>query len=102
VLDEVVRNLHAKVPRAVNHLASFLRSLPLEVAAEAPDPKIAKWRDLGFGTDAPVIAAAIGAEVDFFCTGDRRLLRELPGHHPPFPVLAPAALLAYLLDPNAG
>jgi hypothetical protein len=58
-------------------LEQFLTATTLEVAPEAPDEEIARWRDAGLGTDAPIVAAAVLAEVDYFCTGDRRLLSKV-------------------------
>lgn len=98
VLDEVAHNLHNKAPKALLFLPALLRAIPLEVVAEARDTDIAGWRDAGFGTDAPVIAAAIAAQADVFCTGDRKLLRELAGYTPPFPVIPPGVLLGQIRD----
>jgi len=70
--------------------------MPLEVVREAPDDEITFWRDAGFGTDAPVIAAAVRAEVDCLCTGDRKLLRELLSYDLRFDVVTPNALLSLL------
>jgi len=74
VLVELARNLRRKAPHLMRDLEQFLTATTLEVAPEAPDEEIARWRDAGLGTDAPIVAAAALAEVDYFCTGDRRLL----------------------------
>jgi hypothetical protein len=70
--------------------------MALEVVREAADREIKAWRDAGFGTDAPVIAAAIDAEVDCLCTGDRKLQRELATYNLAIVVLSPSALLDVL------
>jgi putative PIN family toxin of toxin-antitoxin system len=76
VLVELARNLRRKAPHLMRDLEQFLTATTLEVAPEAPDEEIARWRDAGLGTDAPIVAAAVLAEVDYFCTGDRRLLSK--------------------------
>jgi predicted nucleic acid-binding protein len=70
VLGEFVRNVVAKQPQLVSLVALLLQSVPLEIAREGSSRDIALWRDVTFGTDAPVIAAALLAEVDYLCTGD--------------------------------
>jgi predicted nucleic acid-binding protein len=70
VLGEFVRNVVAKQPQLVSLVAHLLQSVPLEIAREGSSRDIALWRDVSLGTDAPVIAAAVLAEVDYLCTGD--------------------------------
>jgi len=74
VLNELVRNLRTKSSRSLVKLERVLREVRFEMVPEPPDEQIARWRDAGLGTDAPIVAAAVLAEVDYFCTGDRRLL----------------------------
>ena len=88
--------MHSKSQPALGHFALLLRSMPLEVVREAPGEDIVFWRDADFGTDAPVIAAAVRAEVDCLCTGDRRLLQELPQYSLQFAVVSPSRLLELL------
>lgn len=57
-------------------LEEVLTAATLEVVPEAPDDDIVRWRDAGLGTDAPIVAAAVLSEVDYFCTGDQRLLEK--------------------------
>ena len=76
VLVELARNLRRKEPYLMRDLEQFLTSTTLDVAPEAPDEEIARWRDAGLGTDAPIVAAAVLAEVDYLCTGDQRLLNR--------------------------
>jgi hypothetical protein len=71
-MDEVVRNLRLKAPGALGGLARIFQRVSFQVAPDAPAAEIARLA-ARFGTDAPIIAAAIAAEVDYFCTGDRRL-----------------------------
>lgn len=71
VLTELVTNLQAKSPPLIPRLTSILDSLNFEIISEANDEVIIEWRDAGFSTDAPILAAAAVAGVDLFCTGDR-------------------------------
>jgi len=78
-------------------LEQFLTATAPEVAPEAPDEEIARWRDAGLGTDAPTVAAAVLAEADYFCTGDRRLLDKASlMQHAGLRVVAPGELLEAL------
>ena len=74
VLQELVRNIRRKAPRLIGHLNRFLISTSFEVVADPAEQEVERWYDAGLGSDAPVIAAALGAGVDYVCTGDRRLL----------------------------
>ena len=74
VLVELVRNMKRKVPSRLADLERFLTSTPLEVVPEPPAHDTEPWLQVGLGTDAPIVAAAVLAEVDYLCTGDRRLL----------------------------
>ncbi len=52
---------------------------------------------MGLGSDAPIIAAALHARVDYFCTGDRRVLgRGRRGDLGGLEIVSPAALLRLL------
>lgn len=97
VLVELARNLRRKAPHLMRDLEQFLTATTLEVAPEAPDEEIARWRDAGLGTDAPIVAAAVLAEVDYFCTGDRRLLGKVSlMERAGFRVVTPGELLEAL------
>jgi predicted nucleic acid-binding protein len=76
VLNELVRNLRTKSPGSLVKLERVLREVKFEMVPHPPDEEITRWRDAGLGTDAPIVAAAVLAEVDYFCTGDRRLLEK--------------------------
>jgi len=76
VLVELLRNMRRKAPAMLAGLELFLRSTPLEIVPEPSPQDTAPWSQAGLGTDAPIVAAAVLAEVDYFCTGDRRLLEK--------------------------
>jgi predicted nucleic acid-binding protein len=76
VLDELVRNLRSKSPSSLPKLERVFAEVRFEIVSDPPNEEIRRWRDAGLGTDAPIVAAAVLAEVDYFCTGDRRLLSK--------------------------
>ena len=97
VLDELVRNLRRKAPAALARLERVFSAVSFEVALDASVEETERWSRAGLGSDAPMIAAAIGAGVDYFCTGDRRVL-ELAGagNLGSLQVISPAELLRVL------
>jgi hypothetical protein len=104
VLDELVRNLNRKAPHGLALLEGLLATTPFEVVTVPPDAAIIRWRDIGFGTDAPIIAATILNEVDYLCTGDRGILpRADLCAQSGLKLIRPADLLALLSqnDPKA-
>ena len=74
VLVELIRNMRRKAPSQLAELERFLTATDLEVVPEPSARDTEPWSRAGLGSDAPVVAAAALAEVDYFCTGDRRLL----------------------------
>ena len=74
VLGELVRNIRRKAPDRLAALELFLTGTPLEVAPEPSPQEAEPWSRAALGSDAPIVAAAVLSEVDYFCTGDRRLL----------------------------
>lgn len=97
VLDELARNLAKKAPNSLPYLEWTFRRANVELASEAPADEQQSWYDAGLGTDAPIIAAAVAAAVDYFCTGDARLLdRARTGVLAGLNVVSPADLLTAL------
>jgi predicted nucleic acid-binding protein len=74
VLGELVRNIRRKAPAQLPDLELFLTNTPLEIVHQPSLLETQPWSRAGLGFDAPIVAAAALAEVDYFCTGDRRLL----------------------------
>jgi putative PIN family toxin of toxin-antitoxin system len=78
VLEEVVRTVKAKLPSALPALRRLLVSTPPEVVADPQRRELERWMNkLPLG-DAVILAAAIGAQPDYFITGDRHFT-ESPG-----------------------
>jgi predicted nucleic acid-binding protein len=76
VLVELIRNLRRKAPAQVADLGRFITDTPLEVVPEPAAEHTEPWSQAGLGSDAAIVAAALLAEVDYLCTGDRRLLEK--------------------------
>lgn len=75
VLAEVVRNLHRKAPRALAGLERILVHGSFEVVPEADVSDVENLAALR--EDAPIVAAAIEAGCDYFCTGDGGVRRRI-------------------------
>lgn len=100
VLRELARNLINKAPNALGRAEAMFENVDFEVAPEAP-LALARLQDATLGTDAPIIAAAIAANVDYFCTGDRRLLeRGRSGALAGLRVVGPSELVRVLDQAN--
>ena len=97
VLEELARNVARKAPRLMQTIEQTLVSIRLEIVPESDAAVVVPLRDATFGTDAPIIAAAMAANVDYFCTGDRRLLeRGRSGALAGLRVAAPSELVRVL------
>lgn len=77
VLSETERNLAAKAPVALPYFRRFVEAVPFEIArpSKADVVEAAAYTAL---KDAPIVAAARHAAVDFLCSLDRRHLVEAP------------------------
>src|SRR3990172_4839889 len=76
VLDELIRTIHRKLPDALPHFRELLLNAPPEVV---PDPTAGEIQTFARGvnrSDAPLLAAAVIAGVDYLVTGDSPFLRE--------------------------
>ena len=99
VAEELVRNLRHKAPAAVPVLlALFERALP-RLAEDPYEDVVDSVTAAGVNSnDAPIVAAALDAGVDYFVTGDRRLRNEVQRINPPFRVVSPRELIEELAD----
>ncbi len=99
VLDELARNLRTKAPAALPRLERVFREVSFEMADDPPERETQRWFDAGLGSDAPIIAAAMGVGVDYFCTGDRRVLAHgRAGAFRGLNVIPPAGLVRLLQE----
>ena len=74
-IDEAHRNLARKAPRAIQNWRSMLNAIQ---TASEPDAECLGWAgSLVVAKDAPVLASAVRAKVDWLVTGDRSDLGRL-------------------------
>ena len=79
VLAEAERNLLEKLPRAIPEYRRFLRSCPLEKVAAPSLGDVSAAREIIQAKDAPILAAAISAQVSYLVTLDREHFIDDPG-----------------------
>jgi predicted nucleic acid-binding protein len=72
VLDEVERNLRLKLPRTLPVLAEILSRARLEIINDPSPESFARWLDYIEAKDAPILEAAIMAQVDYLITLNSR------------------------------
>ena len=77
VLEEARRNLGVKLPDALDLFQQIVDLLPFEIATPTPEEvrEAAKYTAY---KDAPIVAAAIRAQVDYLTSLDRRHLVGVP------------------------
>ncbi len=103
VLDELVPNLRRKAPAALPAWERIFRDVPFQMAVEPSREEIERWLGAGLRSDAPIIAAAVTAGVDYFCTGDRRVLvRGRDGAFGGLQIVSPAELVRVLQEGGEG
>jgi predicted nucleic acid-binding protein len=93
VVDESIRTAQIKLPTILLALHSWLTKEPPEIVAQPPDAAISAAISLVPFEDAPILAAALAAEVDFLVTGDRTFLREARKAQSDLAVLSPREFL---------
>jgi predicted nucleic acid-binding protein len=98
VLVELSKTVRSKAPQLLSGVSFFLTRAGVEVRDDPPEADVSGLRDVGFGSDAAIVAAAAQADVDHFCTGDRRLLVRIRQHFPSLHPVSPADLLRLLDD----
>lgn len=99
VLEETRRNLASKSPEDLPRFWSFQESIGFEIANPTRQEVLeaAKYTEL---KDAPVVAAAQSARVDFLVSLDRRHLvgQACVAEQSGIPIILPEKLLSYLRD----
>lgn len=68
VLDEVERNLRLKLPQALPIMAEMLSHIVPEVVDDPPPEASAHWHEHIEAKDAPILEAALSAQVDYLVT----------------------------------
>jgi predicted nucleic acid-binding protein len=98
VLTEARRNLEHKAPQAVDAFDGLIDLLPLEMQADPLPTELEAAASYINLKDAPIIAAAVSAEVDYLATLDRRHFIADPavGQRSGLSIVTPDQLLAIL------
>jgi predicted nucleic acid-binding protein len=78
VLEELVHTLQAKLPHALAGLYLLLTSNPPEVFADPDEDDVTRWAQVIHPADAPILAAAAAAQVDYLVTGNTRHFVDNP------------------------
>ena len=92
-MNELVRELSAKLPAALPTLIASLFGKPPELVM---DPTVEEVHQAGTRLnpeDAPIWAAAVNSEAEYFVTGDRTFLREVRAAQTSLTVLTPRELI---------
>lgn len=72
VLDESERNLRRKLPQALPVFARMMAVVELEILPDPPVPAVWTWAAVIDPDDAPILAAAVAAQVDRLLTLNTR------------------------------
>lgn len=78
VLEEVERNIAKKVPGKMTAFQELMAILPFEVVPDANKEAFLRAAAYTELKDAPIVAAAIDAGVDYLVTYDRKHLLDRP------------------------
>ena len=96
VVDELIRAIHRKLPDVLPPLRELLLNTPPEVV---PDPTAGEIQTFAHGvnrSDAPLLAAAVIAGVDYLVSGDAAFLREARRLETSVALVTPRELLGRL------
>ena len=72
VLDEAERNLRRKLPHGLPILAEILGHVHLEIVDDPAPHSFARWLDCIEDKDAPIVEAAVTANIDYLLTLNSR------------------------------
>jgi len=78
VLVETERNLQVKLPRALPEYRRFLAVCPLETVTMPSDQQVEAAKMIIHPKDAPILAAAMSAGVDYLVTHNRKHFLDDP------------------------
>jgi predicted nucleic acid-binding protein len=100
VLVELFRTVESKLPVRVAGLDRLLANAPPEVVRDPTQEEAVFASSEVNAGDAPIWEAALAADVDYFVTEDRRLLRECRVAQTAFAVLLPRELVERIRPPQ--
>ena len=103
VLEELIRTIKMKFPRALPALRKLLESIPLEITADPTPEEIRRWIKQIPPADAAILAAAMAAKVDYFVTGDNHFLSNSALiNEAGLNIVSPTQLMVFLEQKNTG
>jgi predicted nucleic acid-binding protein len=94
VLVETDRNLADKLPTLLPDYRAFLKHLAPRIAADPPRASVERAKELIHHNDAPILAAALLADVDYLVTWNtRHFQKKAVRDAAPFPIVTPGEFL---------
>ena len=97
-LTEIERNLMAKLPRAIPVYKDYLPRLQLEVIPLPSPDDISRFTAIIANKDAPVLASANHANIDYLVTGDKKDFGGITEkHNLPFVTASPTKFIDEIL-----
>lgn len=90
VLDEAERNLRRKLPGGLPVLAEILGHVHLEIVNDPSPQSFARWLDCIEDKDAPIVEAAVSANIDYLLTLNSRDFTADVAARSGLTILAPA------------
>ena len=98
IVEELVRNLRKKEPAALPAAMAFFDVAEPILASDPDEDSVDRLAGHVNPNDAPIIAAALTAEITYFVTGDRQLADEIKAIAPSFAVLSPREFIEELTN----
>ena len=94
VLIEADRNLADKLPAIMPEYRAFLTHLAPHIVADPPQASVERAKALIHHNDAPILAAALLANVDYLVTWNtRHFQKKAVRDAAPFPIVTPGEFL---------
>ena len=94
VLVEADRNLADKLPAIMPEYRAFLKHLAPRIVADPPRTAVELAKELIHHNDAPILAAALLANVDYLVTWNtRHFQKKAVRDAAPFPIVTPGEFL---------
>lgn len=76
VLEEVVRNMKAKLPQTLLAFQNFLLDSPPVIVKNPSPEEIRVWSELINFDDAGILASAVAVQPDYLITGDKHFFEN--------------------------
>lgn len=76
VLEEVARNMKAKLPQTLPAFQDFLLDTPPIIVTNPSPEEVNEWSELINFEDAGILASAVAVQPDYFVTGDKHFFES--------------------------